>query len=171
MTPIKVQPLGICDLCGNAMPTHTHHGVRIYCSIDCRNTANSRAGSPVRSAKAKKRVALGQWKNPALLISEEQRRQQNAESARKGRKREVAEGRWRNPALSDRARKKLSRPRVHKYNWRLHRALALLRKGTRLPDLPCDLRSAVRTYRRKLRANHREEWNARAREKYRQRKH
>lgn len=66
----KVQPIGICDLCLAAMPRdrwYTRRGPRLYCSTDCRNTANSRAGAPIRTVKLKARVKAGTWQNPHHL--------------------------------------------------------------------------------------------------------
>ena len=67
----KRLPVGICDHCKSKILVqdwYTSHGKpRRYCSIDCRNTANSRAGNPVRVAKLRKSVAEGRWQNPARL--------------------------------------------------------------------------------------------------------
>ena len=82
----KRLPVGICDYCEGPIPPgdwFTRRGPRLYCSVDCRNTANSRAGNAVRTAKQKARVAAGAWQNPAKLrppTGEEQ-----AARARKGR--------------------------------------------------------------------------------------
>lgn len=111
----KKQPLGICDHCLAQMPEDRHFTSkgkpRLYCSRDCRNTANSRAGSKKRSVKAKARVRRGEWQNPHHLNPPSPEEQ--ARRARLGRLREVQAGTWRNPALSPEARKKLSRPRKH----------------------------------------------------------
>ena len=64
----KQKPMGICDHCEGAIPPgdwYTSHGKpRLYCSIDCRNTANSRNGTPARTAKLRQAVAEGCWQNP-----------------------------------------------------------------------------------------------------------
>ena len=165
----KKRTLGICDHCGEEMPRwrrYTSKGKpRLYCSRKCRNTANSRAGAKVRSRKIRQRMARGEWVNPVEIrppTPEEQ-----AERARKGRKREVAERRWRNPALSDEARRKLSRPRKH--FGILHQALEKLRYGS-VADLTEEEAEAHRAYRRKLRRARRDEVNAWYRRWYRARK-
>ena len=162
----KRQPLGICDHCLGPIPPrqwYTSRGrPRLYCSVECRNTANSRAGAPIRSGKLLERIARGEWQNPAELrtpTSDEQ-----AYRARKGRRREVAEGRWRNPALSDAAREKLSRPRKH--NGLLHTVVEKLRQGLSVTDLSPDEQAAHRAYRKQLRDARREELNRQARERY-----
>lgn len=165
----KKSPIGICDLCGDpiADPYTTKGKPRLYCSAQCRNTANSRAGARERSRKAKQRVATGAWQNPHHLnppTPEEQARR-----ARLGRKREVEAGAWRNPALSDGARKKLSQPRKHDDNPILHSALEKLRQGLSVTELTPGEQEAHRTYRRELRSQRRSEANAYAREYYRKR--
>jgi hypothetical protein len=148
---MKVEPVGVCDLCKGPIPPgdwYTRRGPRRFCSVDCRNTANSRAGATLRGQKAKKRVAEGRWLNPAKLnppTGEEQ-----ARSASLGRRREVAEGRWRNPALSEGARVKLSRPRKHEGD--LHRAIEKLKQGRSVADLTPEEAEAHRAYRRRQRA-------------------
>lgn len=149
---MKVEPVGVCDLCKGPIDRrfwYTSKGrPRCFCSRDCRNTANSRAGIPVRREKTLKRVAAGTWKNPAKLrppTPEEQ-----SERARKGRLREVTVGTWRNPALTDQARVKLSRPRRH--DGVIHSALEKLKQGGRIADLTTEEQEAHRAYRRDLRA-------------------
>jgi len=130
--------------------------------VECRNTANSRAGAPIRSGKLLERIARGEWQNPVELrppTSDEQ-----AYRARKGRRREVAEGRWRNPALSDGARAKLSRPRKHK--GLLHAVIEKLRRGMSVADLFPNEQATHRAYRKQLRDARREELNRQARERY-----
>ena len=110
----KIQPVGICDHCLEPIPEdlwYTRRGPRLFCSIDCKNTANSRAGSEIRAAKARQRVKEGRWQNPAALNPPDP--QEIGKGTRRIRLKEVAEGRWRNPALSDDARAKLSQPRKH----------------------------------------------------------
>ena len=147
--PAKEQPIGICDLCLGPIPSEswvTRRGPRRYCSRECRNTANSRAGAELRSRKARQRVARGVWQNPHHLrppTSEEQ-----AARARTGRLREVAAGRWRNPALAEEARRKLSRPRKHA--GALHRAIERLRAGASVSQLTLEEQEAYRSYRRQL---------------------
>ncbi len=155
----KTRAVGICDFCGGSIPPaewYTTKGrPRLYCSIECRNTANSRAGNTKRIAKARERVARGQWRNPAppeTYSSEEQSRR-----ARLGRQREVAEGRWRNPALSTEARQKLSRPRTHADNLQLHAILARLTRGEPLAEMTPEEKRIVSEYRKKLRAKRKSE--------------
>jgi hypothetical protein len=166
----KSQPIGICDLCRGIIPPedwYTSKGKpRMYCSIDCKNTANSRAGAPIRREKTLLRIARGEWQNPAELrppTSDEQ-----SYRARKGRKREVAEGRWRNPALSADARRKLSRPRKHEGI--LHLVIEKLKQGLGVADLSAEEQGAHRDYRKQLRDARREELNRQARERYHRRK-
>lgn len=146
----KQKPIGICDFCGGSIPQAfwytTKRKPRRYCCLDCKNTANSRAGSPVRREKALQRVANGTWICPAKvrpLTSAEQ-----SARARKGRLREVAAGTWRNPALSAEAREKLSRPRIH--SGVLHSAIEKLDQGLLMTDLTDEEREAYRNYRREL---------------------
>jgi len=163
---VKRQPLGICDLCGGPIPLadwYTSKGrPRLYCSVECKCTANSRAGAPIRSKKILARIARGEWQNPAELrppTSDEQ-----AYRARKGRRREVADGRWRNPALSADAREKLSRPRKH--NGLLHTVIEKLKQGLSVANLSPDEQDAHRAYRKQLRDARRDELNRQARERY-----
>lgn len=169
----KTQPIGVCDHCLEPIPEdlwYTRRGPRLYCSIDCRNTANSRTSKDIRAAKGKQRVKEGRWKNPAMLNPPSAKEQ--GERARKGRLREVAEGRWRNPALSDEARAKLSRPRKH--SGPLHSAIEQLRQGKRLPELTPEERAAYSKYRSNLYAQRKaamdpmeiEQQRARWRERY-----
>ncbi len=105
----KRLPIGICDHCAGPIPPGQwfhRRGPRLYCSLDCRNTANSRAGNQVRSEKAIARVKAGQWVNPMANLTSEQMSAIESDVARKGRLREVAEGRWRNPGLTPEAREK-----------------------------------------------------------------
>lgn len=165
----KRLPLGVCDHCEGEIPAqdwYTSHGQpRRYCSIDCRNTANSRAGSPARAAKLRQAVAEGRWQNPHHLhppTGEEQ-----AARARRGRLREVAEGRWRNPALAPAARVKLSRPRKYGDDPLLHRALEQLRQGVRRAELGAAERARYQAYRRELRQGRLEAVRAYYRARYR----
>lgn len=143
---MKTAPLGVCDLCGLFLPDpYTSKGTpRRYCSRECRNTANSRAGSAERSRKAKARVAAGEWQNPMRLRPPTS--QEQATRARRGRLAEVAAGNWRNPALSPAARAKLSRPRLH--SGRLAEAIERLRVGARMTDLTPDQADAYRAHAR-----------------------
>jgi len=169
----KVEPIGICDHCGDPIPRgewRTSHGrPRRFCSVDCRNTANSRAGALIRSVKAKKRVAAGVWKNPRSFLSVKENRELNVNAARKGRQREIAEGRWRNPALDDAAREKLSRPRTVT-DPLVHRAIELMRQGMKLRELPAELRNAYNAYSREYEREHRDEIRARQRAAYKKRR-
>lgn len=165
----KHLPVGTCDHCGEPFPPNVSHytrrGPRRYCSIVCRNTANSRAGNPTRTAKLRRAVAEGRWQNPHHLhppTGEEQ-----AARAHKGRLREVAEGRWRNPALAPAARAKLSRPRKYADDPLLHRALERLRQGARMADLTAEERARYRSYRQQLRQARLEAVRAYYRARYR----
>ncbi len=148
----KMQPTGICDLCGGAIPRgewYTSKGApRLHCSLECKQTANSRAGNPKRIEKLKRAIARGEWQNPRALMTPAEISAAQAHASKTARLREVAAGQWRNPALDAKARKKLSRPRKHR--GRLHRALEMLREGVKLRDLPEDLRQAHNRYRRRL---------------------
>jgi hypothetical protein len=167
--PAKQQPLGTCDLCLGPIPpdlgNYTSKGrPRLY--RDCQNTANSRAGSPERSRKAKQRVERGQWQNPHQAnppTGEEQSRR-----ATLARQREVEAGRWRNPALTDEARAKLSRPRKH--TGPLHQAIEKLKRGLKMADLTLEERQAYREYQADLREARRDEINEKARRRYQQRR-
>lgn len=166
----KQQPIGICDLCLKPIPRdqwYTRRGPRLYCpGPDCRNTANSRNGSPIRIAKQIERVKRGEWINPRSVLSDEENRRLNAQAGRLGRKREVDAGTWRNPALSAEARAKLSRPRKH--SGALHRAMEKLRSGT-MADLTEEERRAYRLYQKELRRRRRDDLNRLARDRYRER--
>ena len=164
---MKQQALGICDNCLSEIPRdewYTSKGKpRLYCGRDCRNTGNSRAGAPIRSVKAKRRVARGEWQNSHHLNpptpTEQSRR------ARLGRRREVKAGTWRNPALSDEAKDKLSRPRKH--DPALHAVLEKLKQGIRVSELTPEEQELHRAYRRELVATRRDEVNAGYRQRYR----
>lgn len=165
----KKQALGVCDDCLGAIPPdrwYTSKGKpRLYCSRECVNTGNSRAGAPIRSAKAKQRVASGEWQNPALLHPPTP--QEQARRARLGRKREVENGRWQNPALSAEAKEKLSRPRKH--DGALHRAIEKLGQGAKTSELTAEEQAAHLAYRQQLRDARRKELNAGYRQRYRER--
>ena len=147
----KVKPLGICDLCDAAIPAnrwYTSKGKpRLYCSIDCRNAGNSRAGEPIRYSKMMVSIERGEWRNPVTIrppTSEEQ-----SARARAGRLKEVQAGVWRNPALSQEARDKLSRPRKH--SGALAAAIDKLDRGLSMAELLPDEAEAYRAYRREAR--------------------
>jgi len=146
----KQQPIGICDLCLGPIPHgdwYTSKGTpRLHCSDECKATANSRAGAPIRSRKDKARVARGEWINPASLHAPDP--QNVSAGISRARKSEVKAGTWRNPALADRARQKLSRPRKH--TGALHRAIEKLRRGS-MADLTDAERKAYRAWRHTLR--------------------
>lgn len=160
---IKRLPVGVCDHCGQPFPPgvswYTRRGPRLYCSLDCRNTANSRAGAPLRSAIQRERVASGEWQSPHSYMSPEEISAAQAKAARRGRLREVADGHWRNPALSAEARRKLSRPRRHGDNPALHGAIEKLSRGERVADLRPEEAAAHREWRASLRAARRDEIN------------
>lgn len=144
----KTERLGICDLCKGAIRPafwYTSKGKpRRYCSRDCRNTANSRAGAAIRATKQKDRVAAGEWQNPHILRPPTPAEQSHR--AALGRRREVEAGTWRNPALTDEARAKLSKPRKH--SGALAGAIEKLGAGAKLADLTIEEQDAHRAYRR-----------------------
>lgn len=146
----KQQPLGICDLCLGPIPRgewYTTKGTpRLHCSTDCKNTSNSRAGASIRSRKAKRRVARGEWVNPASLNAPDP--QNVSAGVSRARKAEVKAGTWLNPALAARARQKLSRPR--KYHGALHRAIEKLNRGSMKDLTPTEHRAWLK-HRRELR--------------------
>jgi hypothetical protein len=157
----KVKPLGICDNCSGEIRDGWYtskHRPRRYCSRDCRNAGNSRAGAPVRSAKAKRRVAAGVWVNPLNLETPEQRRE-HARKAGQATARQhraaLADGTWRNPALSNDARAKLSRPRTID-DPVLHRAQERLNAGEHMRDLTPEEREAYRAHSRDVASARRE---------------
>lgn len=164
--PDKIQPIGICDCCLQPIPPDqgnwTSKGKpRLYCSIQCRNTGNSRAGNEVRTTKLHERVLLGEWVNPAT-IRPPTPEEQSARS-RKGRLREVEEGTWRNPGLTPEAREINSLP--HKHTGALASAIEKLKK-MKMADLTPEEQEAYRAHARELRAVRREEANAWYRERY-----
>lgn len=174
----KTAPLGICDLCGETFPAgvslYTKRGPRRYCSIECRNTANSRDGAEIRARKARERVARGEWENPSPFVREDATeaerhlaRRKIGQGVTRRRRAEVRAGIWRNPALDDAAREKLSRPRAHADNPALHRAIERLRTGDKMSDLTIEEADAYRTWRRALRYARRDEVNAWYRTRYR----
>jgi hypothetical protein len=112
-------------------------------------------------------VATGEWQNPHQLNPPTS--QEQAERARKGRKREVREGTWRNPALTAEAREKLSRPRQHQDNPILHSAIERLKQGEQVTSLTEDEQEAYREYRRKLYEENKEAKRAWYRDYYRKR--
>lgn len=163
----KIQPIGICDLCLQPIPPHlgnyTSKGSpRLHCSRECRNTANSRAGAPIKSQKTLERMQRGEWANPAELNPPDP--QAVAEGIRKARRREVQEGRWRNPGLTPEAREINSQP--HKHSGPLAEAIERLNAGASTNDLTPEQQEAHRAYRRQLEAARREEINAWHRERY-----
>lgn len=164
----KRAPIGICDLCGDLIPRdewYTSKGrERLYCSTTCKATANSRAGAPIRSRKAKERVARGEWINPRARMTGEEISRVQSRASRAARLREVREGHWRNPAVDDRARRKLSRPRKHR--GALHRAIEKLRLGS-MDSLTDAERRAWTKYRRGLRQARLDEIRQHDRERYR----
>lgn len=167
---MKQQPLGICDLCLGPIPEedwYTRRGPRLYCSVDCKNTANSRAGSPIRTRKIHERMEAGRWQNPRELHPPDPERIGLGVS--RTWKARVRAGTWRNPALSPAARAKLSRPRRHA--GALASAIERLCAGARVSDLAPEEQAAHRTYRRAqvaaLRARQTPEQIERRREQYR----
>jgi len=166
----KQFPLGICDLCHGEIPRDewfTSKGrPRLHCSLDCRNTANSRVGAPIRSEKARWRVRVGLWINPRKMLSRERIHEVQSRASRTARLREVKEQRWRNPALDPAAREKLSRPRRHADNPLLHRAFELMRQGIKARDLPPDVRAAHNAYQRQRAAARGDELRAKRRAWY-----
>jgi len=174
----KVAAVGVCDFCGEKFPAEvspytTKGKPRLYCSLECRQTANSRDGAPIRSRKTRERIERGEWENPSPFVRADATDQEREEARRKigatmARKRlaEVQAGAWRNPAYAAAAREKLSRPRIHGDNPALHSALERLRRGCSIADLTPEEAEAHREYRRTLRVAHRSEVNAIARQRY-----
>ena len=163
--PAKTQPPGVCDHCFGPIPPnqwYTRRGPRLYCSVDCRNTANSRAGAAERGRKAKDRVQSGTWQNPAQLNPPDPANL--SAGARRLRLREVAEGRWRNPGLTPEARAINSQP--HKHTGLLASAIEKLDAGQTMTDLTPAEAEAYRAYRRQLRVAHRDAANAYQRHRY-----
>ena len=147
----KVQPIGVCDLCLQPIPADigawTSKGrPRLHCSRECRNTANSRTGAPLRAVAMQAHVQSGEWQNPHLLHPPTLAEQ--AARARLGRQREVQAGRWRNPGLTDEARAINSLPEKH--NGPLAAAIERLKAGARVADLTPEQQEAYRAYRRGL---------------------
>ena len=175
----KKAPLGICDLCGEPFPPgvswFTTKGTpRLYCSDTCKATANSRAGAPIRSRKARERVRRGEWQNPSPLLRAdatpeeiETWRRKVAGGVSRARQQEVTEGCWHNPALSEEARRKLSRPRKHTDDPVLHSAMEKLTAGLPMADLTTEEQEAYRAYRRRLRRARADEVRAYYRRRYR----
>lgn len=162
----KVEPVGVCDHCKGAIHPdqwYTRRGPHRYCSIDCRNTANSRAGNPERTRKLRLAVKAGTWKNPHHLhppTGEEQARR-----AALGRRREVQAGTWRNPGLTPQARAINSLP--HKHTGALATAIEKLGAGLGMAGLSDDEAAAYRAWRRSLRTARRDEANAYHRRRWR----
>lgn len=103
----KTQAVGICDLClGPIQPDnhYTRRGPRLHCSRECRNTANSRTGAPVRAEMARERVRDGTWYDPRSELTPERRHEIDSTNSRNNRLREIDAGRWRNPGLTSEAR-------------------------------------------------------------------
>ena len=168
--PTKKHPLGVCDLCNGPISPGdwytSKRRPRLYCSIDCRNTANSRNGNPERVRKLRIAVAAGAWQNPAHLRPPTSAEQ--SDRSRQGRLREVAEGRWRNPGLTPEARAINSLP--HKHSGPLAAAIEKLKVCRRLADLTDDEHAAYLAYSRALRAARRDEVNAGYRRRYAERR-
>lgn len=149
----KTAPLGVCDHCGGMIldtPYTSKHKPRRYCCVACRNTANSQAGAGVRSQKAKKRVAAGVWVNPLAFETPESRREharKAGQATAEQHKAAIVAGTWRNPALSQKARRKLSRPRTIA-DPVLHRAYERLNAGAHMADLTPEEQDACRAHRR-----------------------
>ena len=161
-----------CELCGEPVDSlglglyTSKRKRRRFCSRDCRNTANSRTGNEVRTKKLMQRIEAGDWQNPAALNPPNP--VNISKGVRRVRRQEVAKGRWRNPALTPEARKKLSRPRKHKGV--LHNAIEKLKQGLKMDDLTAEEAESYRTYRRKIYADNRTEYQRKWRESYRKRK-
>jgi len=140
----KRAPIGICDQCGGRIPAAEHYTSkgrpRLHCSLECKQTANSRAGAPIRSRKAKERVRAGTWRNPRSGMTPEHISEAQSRASRKARLREVAEGRWRNPALLARAIEKASAGGMAALTPAEHRAYLRWRRElrqARIDELRC----------------------------------
>jgi len=172
---LKKNPIGICDQCdgviGYSKPGWytSKHQPRRYCCRTCRNTANAIAGVPVRNAKCQERIEAGIWVNPAGELTHDQITA-NAKlvgaAAGAKFKEQVEAGTWRNPALSDKAKKKLSRPRTIK-NKILHSAISKLTQGAKMADLSPEEREAQHKYRKAQRTALRASWAPERREQER----
>lgn len=171
----KTAPLGICDHCGGpiADPFTSKRKPRRYCSVDCKNTANSRAGNEERTRKLRERIERGAWVNPRAINPPNPAN--IGAGVRRLRLAEVEAGSWRNPGLSDAARAKNSE--AHKHSGPLAEAIERLKHG-KMADLSPEQADAYRAYtrenQRRLRANmtsaqkevRRQQWRDFARRKY-----
>ena len=162
----KTAPLGICDHCGAelAEPYTSKGKPRLYCSVQCRNTGNSRAGAEARGQKARERVARGTWQNPRDINPPNPDR--IAAGVRRARRAEVEAGTWQNPGLTPEAREKNSQPRKHGDNPALVSALRKLKAGVSVAELSPEEAEAHRDYRRELEGARRDEINEDARRRY-----
>jgi len=151
----KREPPGICDHCKGRIQgdIYTTNGTwRLYCCRECLNTANSRAGAPIRAEKGRLRVQQGIWNNPGAAQTPEQRREnaiKGGQAAGALFREQVQSGTWRNPALSESARAKLSRPRVNTEPI-LHSAVEKLTRGLKMADLTPEEADRYRQYSRNL---------------------
>lgn len=168
--PNKKHPLGVCDLCNGPISPGdwytSKRRPRLYCSIDCRNTANSRNGNPERVRKLRLAIAAGAWQNPAEINPPDPANL--SAGARRLRLREVAAGTWRNPGLTPEARAINSLP--HKHSGPLAAAIEKLKAGRRVADLTDEERQAHLLYCRALRATRHDEINAYYRRRYAERR-
>ena len=99
----KTAPLGICDLCGGEIspgPYTSKDTPRLFCSRECRNTANSRAGAAIRYATQEKvKGGVREWRqwwkdnkakfdvdHAANLRAEERMKQEQKKAQRAERK-------------------------------------------------------------------------------------
>ena len=165
----------LCELCGEEMadPYTAKRRKRRFCSIQCRNTANSRVGAHIRARKARERVRRGEWENPAAHLTTEQIHEaaRRGGQVRAGQHHEAIEaGTWQNPADAPGAREKLSRPRRHGDNPALHRAIEKLGRGASVSDLSPEEAEAHRAHRRQLYAARREQYRETHRRGYRRRR-
>ncbi len=152
-------PWPACELCGEDVNQHglgywtTKGRPRRFCSLECRQSNNSREGTPIRTALTRERIKAGTWENPVNFTTPEQRREYGklgGEVRAETLRAEVEAGTWQNPADAPGAREKLSRPRKYADNPVLHSAIEKLGQGYSVSDLTSEEAEAHRQYRRKL---------------------
>lgn len=81
----KVQPIGVCDLCGGPIPHDMwytrEHKPRLHCSLLCRNTANGRIKAKQRGQALRDRYHAGTWTPHILTLPGDERRRIGRTSA------------------------------------------------------------------------------------------
>ena len=167
-----------CELCGDDVDDHGlgHYTVdgkrRRFCSVECRQLHNARAGAPLRAIKMRQRVHSGLWTNPLDFTTHDERSEygkRGGEARAAQAQAEIQQGTWVPPSTRPGAREKLSRPRKHTDDPVLHSALEKLTAGGHVPDLTDAEREAHNRYRRELAARNPERIRQRQRQAYRRR--